>query len=140
MEREPANKTIHLLVAGSEEMLQLVISRVLKDAGYNVTTVQDGLEALYTINTFQITQNPFDLLVLDENLVKLSWLELLKKLELLNIPIPLILIRAKNNGDPADLLPTIQMSSLEIPVTKDELLSSVRSLIENKNMSDPTLG
>lgn len=128
-----------MLVAGSEEMLQKVLSNVLKEAGYDVATANDGLEALYSINTFHITENPFDAIVLDANLPKLSCSVLSAKLDHLNISMPMIIIKAKNN-DGNHRLPTKEnILSLETPISKDELLQKIKTLVENSNRPNQTV-
>jgi len=112
-------------------MLLQVLSNVLKDAGYDVATANDGLEALYSINTFHITDNPFTVIVLDENLPKLNCFALSERLEHLNISMPMIIIKAKNNEGNNRLPAKENILFLETPIAKDELLSKIRILVEN---------
>lgn len=128
-----------MLVAGSEEMLQKVLSNVLKEAGYDVVTANDGLEALYSINTFHITENPFDAVVLDANVPKLSCSALSAKLDHLNISMPMIIIKAKNSDGNQKLPAKENILSLETPISKDELLQEIKTLVDNNNHPNHTV-
>ena len=118
-------------------MLLQVLSNVLKDAGYDVATANDGLEALYSINTFHITDNPFTVIVLDENLPKLNCFALSERLEHLNISMPMIIIKAKNNEGNNRLPAKENILFLETPIAKDELLSKIRILGSTGEPWDP---
>ena len=105
----------HLLVAGTEEILQLVLSTVLQEAGYKVTTATDGIDALFTIETFNFTKHPFDLLIMDYHLSKLSWQKLTEKLDKLRIATPVIIIRNQKSRKSINFLTTRIIKYLETP-------------------------
>jgi len=119
----------HLLVAGTEEILQLVLSTVLQEAGYKVTTATDGIDALFTIETFNFTKRPFDLLILDYHLSKLSWQELTEKLDKLSIATPVIIIRNQKSRKSINFLTTRIIKYLETPFSKEEFMNTIRQLV-----------
>ncbi len=126
-----SGKTGNLLVASSEEILQLVLSNVLKDAGYKVTIVGDGLEALYTIGTFHITQTPFDLLLLDFELSKLNCTNLLDRLEKMRINVPVIVIIPPKSPITNKKLLSYKnvINSIEKPFLREKLLDMIKQVI-----------
>ncbi len=62
-----------ILVADDEEALRTVLSSELASAGYDVTTVADGDEAIQNVQ-----QKKFDLLLLDIKMPKVDGFEVLK--------------------------------------------------------------
>jgi len=120
----------HLLVAGTEEILQLVLSTALEEAGYKVSTAKDGVEALFMIETFNFTQRPFDLIVLDVQLSQLSWPELTEKLDKLNILTPLIIIGSpERKGQQKKYYSDRLIRFLEPPFTKEEFLGMINHVL-----------
>jgi len=128
----------HILVAGSEEMLRKVISNTLKEAGYDVVIAHGGLEALYAINTFQITANPFDLVIMDANWHELSDSASSVKLGLFNITTPMMIINAKKDSNQHCFVTRASTFYLETPILKEELLLKVKELIHDEGEPDPT--
>lgn len=119
----------HLLVAGTEDILQLVLSTVLQEAGYKVTTAKDGIEALFTIETFNFTKRPFDLLILDYKLSKLSWQKLTEKLDKLSITTPVIIIRNQKSGKSINFITKRIIKYLETPFSKKEFMNTIRQMV-----------
>jgi len=116
----------HLLVAGNEEMLQFIITKVLSEAGYQVTTAKDGLEALYIINTFRITKKPFDLILIDSQLTILTSVELIEKLEKSKNNTPIIIITSSNNKISRDKFSkNTKIKFIEKPFPKEDLLKLI---------------
>jgi len=117
----------HLLVAGNEGMLQFILSKVLSEAGYQVTTAKDGLEALYLINTFRITKKPFDFLLMDSQLTKLTSIELIKKLEKSDNNTPIIVITSSNDKLSRNRFPVnTKIKFIEKPFPKEDLLKLIK--------------
>ncbi len=82
----------HLLLVEDEENIRFVMSFILEDAGYKVTTVENGQVALQKIKESQKNDNSFDLLITDMQMPKMTGLELVKKLQFFDIFIPTIII------------------------------------------------
>ena len=91
---KPQDKTI--LVVEDEPDVQIYLSTILEDAGFNVLTAGDGEEALKTIQ-----EKKPDFISLDMILPKLSGHKLLKKLktdkELSHIPVLVVTAHAKDD-------------------------------------------
>jgi CheY-like chemotaxis protein len=73
-----------------ESSARLLILRVLQRAGYEVTAVSSGEEALALVERGQ----KFDLLITDKNLPKMHGLELIRRARLLLPDLPVVLITA----------------------------------------------
>ncbi len=119
----------HLLVAGTEDILQLVLSTVLQEAGYKVTTAKDGIEALFIVETFNFTKRPFDLLILDDQLSKLSWQKLTEKLDKVKLAMPVIIIRNQKRGKSINFITKRIVKYLETPFSKEEFMNAIRQMV-----------
>ena len=89
----------HVLLADDEAHTRLTLALILKRAGFEVTTVADGMDALNKTIENMKSSNPFDLLVIDIQMPSLSGLELLKEIEKLKLKFPILLISGYRNGD-----------------------------------------
>ena len=85
--KSKTKKTV--LLADDDVNLRRVLEFQLDEAGYNVSTAQDGAEALEIF-----TNSDFDCVVTDLRMPKLSGLELLEKIKAVNPEIPVIVITA----------------------------------------------
>ncbi|UCD47622.1 MAG: response regulator [Deltaproteobacteria bacterium] len=82
----------HVLVADDEKHTRFTLSLIFRKAGFRVTTVADGLEALkQTVETIR-NSDPFDLLVLDIQMPGLTGIELIDEIENLSGYFPIVLI------------------------------------------------
>lgn len=79
-----------ILAVDDESSARLLILRVLQRAGYEVTAVSSGEEALALVERGQ----KFDLLITDKNLPKMHGLELIRRARLLLPDLPVVLITA----------------------------------------------
>lgn len=82
----------HILLAEDEHYVRLSLSAILKKAGYEVTTVEDGREALEQIMAARQSRRTVDLLLTDIRMPGISGVELIDELEKLNIVIPILVI------------------------------------------------
>jgi len=83
----------HILVIDDQESMRSIISQMLKDKGYQVTTANDGEEGLNLFN-----QNPesFSLVLADVNMPKTDGFEFLKKVKSDHPKTPVILLTGVN--------------------------------------------
>ena len=91
---EKANQTKkrHILVADDEEHTLLALSLVLKKAGFKVTTFNDGAEALDRILELSAAAESIDLLIIDVEMPGMTGVEVIEKIERLNLALPVIVI------------------------------------------------
>ena len=78
-----------ILLLEDELMLRRTVEEYLDATGHKVTSFRDGQEALLTLST-----ESFDLLILDINVPKINGLELVEKLNQMEISTPIIFISA----------------------------------------------
>lgn len=78
-----------ILLLEDEMMLRRTVEEYLDTLGHKISSFRDGNMALESI-----TKEPYDLLILDINVPGISGLELVEKLNALEIPTPVIFISA----------------------------------------------
>ncbi|MCP4605565.1 MAG: response regulator [Proteobacteria bacterium] len=82
----------HILVTDDEEHTLLALSLVLRKAGFRVTTFSDGTEALDKVLELTAAAEPIDLLVVDIEMPGMTGLEVIEKIERLNLVLPIVVI------------------------------------------------
>ena len=82
----------HILIAEDEREVRLSLSIILKQAGYRVTTAEDGLEALRQIVELSKSDHPADLLVTDIMMPGMSGIELLDELDKQDVVLSVLVI------------------------------------------------
>jgi len=121
----------HVLIASSEDIIRIYIGKELKGAGLQSELAKDGLEALYLINTLRMTHRSFDLYLIDTDLAKLNYINLIIKIQDLKLDKPIILISSENNiHEESDALIYPVIGILKKPFMKDELLAIVDSCFQ----------
>lgn len=88
-----------ILVVDDEEGIRFLLTRLLEQEGFGVTTAKNGLDALSKIN-----EQPFDLIILDYHLPILDGVGVIKQLEKDQILIPIILLSGLTEHIDEDLL------------------------------------
>ena len=81
-----------ILIAEDEPQLRMGIALSLKTNGYEVTETVNGMDALEVIIRMKNSDTPFDLLVCDIQMPKMSGEELLAKLKTLRVILPALVI------------------------------------------------
>lgn len=115
-----------VLVCDDFPFLRNILSKILKTFGHQVKTAFDGQDALE-----QIQANPksFDVLLTDNNMPRLTGIDLVKKLRMLSIPMKVIMISMCTTPMSIELKNRLQLNgSLIKPFTTDELLDCLNNL------------
>jgi DNA-binding NtrC family response regulator len=121
----------HVLVADDERHTRLVLSLILKRAGFNVTTAEDGSEALSKLIGTIRGSRPFDLLVIDIQMPGFTGIELVEEIGKLNVAFPILLITGYRDVERvAELTRTCCVEYAEKPFAPDELLQHVARVLE----------
>lgn len=85
-----------VLVVEDEELIREMVELALQDAGYNVTAVANGREAINHLSTHSQTDDrAFDLIVLDVMLPHINGLDLCRLLRQQGNSIPILVLSAK---------------------------------------------
>jgi len=76
----------HILVVEDDNLLRQLNTEVLSRSGYDVDGVADGAQAWHALNA-----EGYDLMITDNNMPKVSGIELLKKLRAARMALPVIM-------------------------------------------------
>lgn len=117
-----------LLLAEDEKDLSDAIKKILELNNYDVDAVYDGEDAL-----FFAQHSNYDGIILDVMMPKLSGIEVVKKLRLLGIGVPVLILTAKAETDDKVLgLDSGADDYLTKPFVIKELLARIRALTRRK--------
>ena len=89
-----AENSKKILVVDDQESIQKALYHMLSSEGYEISTANNGQEALDSIN-----QNSFDLVISDINMPIMNGLELLKNMKANKINIPLLFITSSDKDE-----------------------------------------
>jgi DNA-binding response OmpR family regulator len=113
-----------LVVEDDVSILQL-ITKALIHSGYKVDGAEDGAAAWQALNT-----DSYDLLITDNNMPRVSGVELLKKLHAVHMELPVIMATGTLPKDEFSRYPWIQpAATLLKPFIFEELLQLVRKVL-----------
>ena len=102
----------------------------LEEKGYDVKTVNNGLDAIDSVR-----DNHFDLVFLDENMPGISGLEALKVIKELKNNIPVVMItKSEEDHIMEDAIGSKIADYLIKPVNPRQILSSIKKLTDNKRL------
>jgi two-component system OmpR family response regulator len=126
---------MRILVAEDDAILADGVTRTLRQSGYAVDWVKNGLEADSALDT-----DDFDLLILDIGLPKKSGLEVLKRLRLRDSRLPVLILTALDGvNDRVRGLDAGADDYLAKPFDLSELEARVRALVRRGMAGSPTL-
>lgn len=127
---------MRVLLVEDDELLGDGLRTGLKQAGYTIDWVTDGVSA-----NNAITDNDFDLVVLDINLPKMSGLEVLRNIRKLGRNTPVLLLTARDSvPDRVEGLDSGADDYIVKPVDLDELCARLRVLQRRSvGRSDPVI-
>ena len=127
---------MRVLLVEDDELLGDGLRTGLKQAGYTIDWVTDGVSA-----NNAITDNDFDLVVLDINLPKMSGLEVLRNIRKLGRNTPVLLLTARDSvPDRVEGLDSGADDYIVKPVDLDELCARLRVMQRRAvGRSDPVI-
>ncbi len=122
--------SIRILWADDEVELLKPHILFLKNKGYEVDTVTNGVDAIE-----QIGRHDYDLVFLDENMPGISGLEALRKIKTLKSELPVVMI-TKNEAEHImeDAIGGKIEDYLIKPVNPHQILLSVKKIVDNKRL------
>jgi two-component system OmpR family response regulator len=121
----PPKPTHRVLVVEDDEVIRHLNAEVLAHSGYQVDAAEDGAAAWDTLQ-----RNPYDLLVTDNDMPRVSGVELLHKLHAAHMALPVILATGKLPEKEFLLCPWLQPAALLLkPYSFPELLGTVRNVL-----------
>lgn len=125
-------RQVHILVVDDDPVLCLFNAELLMKAGFEVDTASDGEAGLDALQ-----MKRYDLLITDNNMPKISGLELLRTLRTFDEGMPAILVSGAMPIEELKREPQLQLAAtLPKPFTPHDLLSTVRDVLETKRLPD----
>lgn len=115
----------HVLVADDDAILREHTALGLKRAGHKVETVEDGLGAWSALQS-----ETYDLLITDNDMPFLTGLQLVRKIRLARMPLPIIMVSGSISGLSIDELPWLDCAAIVAkPYTTDQLGAIVAEVL-----------
>jgi type IV pilus assembly protein PilB len=125
---EQPRGTASILVVEDDQDNQLLISRILQQAGYDVSVAGDGVDALMLI-----AKRDFDLILSDINMPNLDGFKFLEIINQKGVKAPLMFLTARlEEEDEVRGLDMGAVDYLKKPIKKDALLTRVRRVLNRK--------
>jgi DNA-binding response OmpR family regulator len=118
----PEAVPIHrILVVDDDSSLRQLIVRTLMNAGHHVDAAEDGEDAW---NVLQLQS--YDLLVTDQEMPRVTGVDLVKKLRAAQMALPVILVSGRMPTEELNCLPWLHFAAtLAKPFTDAELVTTV---------------
>jgi DNA-binding response OmpR family regulator len=120
-----------ILLVDDDALIRDICARVLRCFGYETETAKDGAAAWKTLQVYS-----YDLLITDNNMPKVSGVELVKKVRSAHMSLPVILASGNLPTGELDRNPWLQpVATLAKPFTGDELLGTVVRVLRENDMT-----
>jgi DNA-binding response OmpR family regulator len=125
----PTNPPPRILVVEDDVLIRKLNTRMLLHAGYAVDAAMDGAAAWQVLSA-----HSYDLLITDNNMPKVSGIELLKKLRAARMALPVIMATGAFPHEEFTRCPWLQpAATLLKPYTPAEMLSTVEKVLREAN-------
>jgi DNA-binding response OmpR family regulator len=128
MSRKVISLKKRILVADGDEVARMLIEKVLKHGGYEISAVSDGLQAIEAL-----AQKKYDLLIFDKEYLKMDWPELVRKALVMRKKISVIILTANGTLDSAIQAIRFHVSDYLLkPIVPRDILDSVRNALRDQ--------
>ena len=131
-----------ILVLDDDSVIREISAKALTRSGYEVDAADDGAAGWEALHA-----KSYDLLITDNNMPKITGLELVRKLRSARMTVPVILASGVLPAEKPNEYPKLQLSAtLQKPFTVDELVGTVERILGatdlqlTGNYSDPLSG
>ena len=124
LQREPQPRQ-HILVVEDDPAIRRLNAEVLFHSGYQVDAAEDGAAAWDALQL-----NNYDLMVTDNDMPKVTGVELIQKLQAARMDLPVIMATGTRPDEQIDCCGTLQPALVLLkPYTFDELLEAVKAVL-----------
>jgi DNA-binding response OmpR family regulator len=114
-----------ILVVDDEPLILRLNTQMLFGAGYNVDAAADGADAWDTLQL-----NCYDLMITDNNMPKVSGVELIQKVHVARMTLPVIMATGALPTEEFARYPHLQPAAIMLkPYTSEEFLGMVREVL-----------
>jgi two-component system, cell cycle sensor histidine kinase and response regulator CckA len=118
-----------ILLVEDEEKITYLITEILLQYGYKVTSFNNGHQAL---DEFEIDPDQFDLIITDMYMPQMTGKELIQKIMTIRADIPVILCSGDSYlSNIEDIRTNSRFVLLKKPFLVDELMKVIRNIIDN---------
>ncbi|MDB6018371.1 MAG: phoP 1 [Pedosphaera sp.] len=128
-----ANRRRRILVVDDDTLICQIYSEALFRSGYQVDSAHDGEVGWQTLHAVRHDPDSYDLLITDNNMPKLSGVELVKKLRSERMMLPVIMATSAPPADSEELQLT---AILPKPFYPDQLVQTVKEILDATHSSD----
>jgi DNA-binding response OmpR family regulator len=123
--------TPHILVVEDDTLLLRLNTMLLARSGYEVDAAADGAAAWQALSACS-----YDLLITDNNMPKVSGVELLKKLRAARMALPVIMATGTSPKQEFTRYPWLQpAATLLKPYTSEEMLRTVKEVLRQAEVA-----
>jgi DNA-binding response OmpR family regulator len=114
-----------ILVVDDDMAVRELSTLVLSNCGYKVDAAEDGAEGWEALHA-----NNYDLLITDQNMPRVSGIELVKKLRSAFMTLPVVMASSSIPTEALNKDPSLQVAAMLLkPFTCDELLDTVNQVL-----------
>jgi len=124
-----------ILIVDDEPHFRFDVAIVLRKAEYKISEAANGEEALSKIMEAQKNEDPFDLLVTDIQMPRMSGIELINELKRKNISIPVLAVTGFNDRTLMRELSQKGHDYLEKPFDPREMIMRIHFLLKGNESS-----
>ena len=120
-----SNHARRILIAEDDDIVRQIISNILADEGYAVNAAADGEQAWEALR-----QDPYDLLVTDNEMPRLTGIKLIERIRKAGMSLPVIVVSSAFPVDRARDYPQLQITAaVPKPFGRLKLLDTVKSAL-----------
>jgi len=121
------NRARRILIAEDDDIIRQIISHILADEGYAVNAAADGEQAWEALR-----QDPYDLLVTDNEMPRLTGINLIERIRKAGMSLPVIVVSSAFPVDRVGDYPQLQITAaIPKPFSRLKFLDTVKSALSS---------
>jgi len=118
-----------ILLVDDEEAIRKICAETLVRYGYHVDTAEDGETGWEMLNAANFDSDAYDLLITDNNMPRLSGFDLVKRLRLAHLDLPVIMASGMVNLSRLDTKSLGLAAILAKPFFPNDLIKAVKTVL-----------